>query len=213
MSYVWINPVVASMYDGYILDEFLRRFGHRLVEVKTDWGTIVKEKYRAEVLNSKEVIGDMRCPKIKSLLEDVNQENKIVMPDIHPILIHCGIELSKREDIWEEEKIITTPCQALADAGNSLGLRNTWFVPWNRFLESLSPDLLRGENENDSLSKSSPIPPGFFDELRISTVSLTGEDEIRDFFSEKIPTEIQLIELLYCKDGCHNGDGIRGNAL
>ena len=43
-------------------------------------------------------------------------------------------------------------------------------------------------------------------------VSVTGEKEIRSFFEKEIPENIQLVELLYCEDGCHNGDGIVENS-
>lgn len=209
MSYVWINPVVASMYDAYVLDEFLQRFGHTRVEVEKDWGTIVREKYLREVSKGKKPVADMRCPKIREILTETNVTNEVTAPDIPPILIHCGIEISERQEWKDEEKIITTPCQALADMGNSLGLENTWFVTWNQFLGSLTGSLTGMGTGNGEFLKSSPIPPGFFNDQKINTVSLTGKEEIREYFTKDIPADVQMIELLYCKEGCHNGDGIR----
>lgn len=59
--------------------------------------------------------------------------------------------------------------------------------------------------------KGSPIPPGFFDGLGLKTVSITGEKEIRNYLRNGISDEVQLVEMLFCNEGCHNGDGIRGS--
>ena len=202
MTYIWINPVTAKMYRPEVLHDFLDSHGYKRLETSTDWLTIVKEKYRTAVSQSPNTVMDVRCPKIKDMLDEMGIQ-KYTVPDINPILIHCGQEVSEREDLLEEEKIITTPCQALADMGNALALRNTRFVSWRRFLEQL------GEEPAGILPKESPIPLGFFTELGLHTVSLSGEEEIRKYFANGIPGEVQLIEMLFCKDGCHNGDGIR----
>jgi len=213
MSYVWINPVIASMYDAYVLDEFLHRYGHERIETTKDWGTVVKEKYWIEVCQGNTPVADMRCPKIRELLLDMDVAKDITMPEITPILIHCGREISETEDLKFAEKIITTPCQALADMGNSLGLVDTQFIPWNQFVELIgngAKEFLKGNTSsaNEMLEKS-PIPPGFFKDFMLNTPSVTGEENIRTYFKEGVPQGVHLIELLYCENGCHNGDGVR----
>lgn len=203
MPYVWINPVTNSMYEPEILDEFLHNHGYKRFHTSVDWLAIVKEKYRLAVNDSKHTVMDMRCPKIKELLEEMKIVSAVTIPNIKPILIHCGQEAGVREDLQGEHKIITTPCQALADMGNAMGLEHTWFVPWNKFLESI------GNEPKFNIPKVSPIPPGFFEELDMKTDSITGEEEIRNYFEKGIPDGVQLVEMLYCKDGCHNGDGIK----
>lgn len=203
MAYIWINPVTAGMYKPDELNMFLSRHGYKRFEVSADWPMIVKEKYRLKVKESTHTVIDMRCPKIAELLKELGVSSRVTIPDIHPILIHCGQEGSEREDLLGEEKVITTPCQALADMGNALGLKDTRFIPWNQFLKSI------GDEPKGILPKESPIPPGFFNELQLKTISLTGEEEIRDYFANEIPNDVQLVEMLYCKGGCHNGDGIR----
>jgi len=37
---------------------------------------------------------------------------------------------------------------------------------------------------------------------------VTGEAEIREYFKDGVPADAELVEMLFCKDGCHNGDGI-----
>ncbi|MBQ8804423.1 MAG: hypothetical protein IJZ53_12370 [Tyzzerella sp.] len=203
MAYIWINPVTAGMYEPEVLNAFLHHNGYKRMEASGDWLTIVKEKYRLAAQQAPNAVMDVRCPKIKEVLNEVDIVSDTTIPNINPILIHCGIEVSEREDLQGEEKIITTPCQALADMGNALGLKDTQFVPWNQFLKII------GDRPKGSLPKASPIPPGFFDELGLKTVSITGEEEIRNYFENDVPDGVQLVEMLFCKEGCHNGDGIR----
>lgn len=207
MAYIWINPVTDRMYETDVLNKFLHNHGYQRFYTSEDWLTVVKEKYRTAVNQSTAPVMDMRCPKTKEMLEELGIQSTVTFPDIKPILIHCGQEGSEREDLLDGEKIITTPCQALADMGNALELENTYFVSWRKFLESI------GESPKGSIPKESPIPAGFFTELGIKTASITGEEEIRKYFKnfpiDKVQKEIQLVEMLYCKDGCHNGDGIQ----
>lgn len=203
MPHIWINPVTESMYEPEVLDEFLRKHDYKRFRTSTDWLTIVKEKYGLAVGQSVQTVMDMRCPKTKELLENLGVASQVTFPEIEPILIHCGREASEREDLRDEKKIITTPCQALADMGNGLGLKDTVFVPWNRFVESI------GEGPQSIVLKKSPIPPGFFQELGVRTASITGEEDIRHYFRDYESCEVQLVEMLFCKEGCHNGDGVR----
>ncbi len=204
MAYIWINPVTDSMYEPDMLNDFLHQHGYQRLETSKDWLGIVREKYRQTMEGTTDTVLDMRCPKTKELLEELEDCSNVTIPDIKPILIHCGEEISEREDLQGEEKIITTPCQALADMGNRLGLKDTRFVSWKVFLEML------GSKPEGLLPQKSPIPPGFFKELGLKTISLSGEEEIRNYFKKNMLDDVQLVELLYCKEGCHNGDGIRG---
>ena len=213
MAYIWINPVVDSMYGSEAMEKFLQKHGYKQVKATENWLNIVKEKYRTWVSASDRPLLDMRCPKTKQVLDELDGTSKFTVPAIEPILVHCAREISAREDLKGEEKIITTPCQALADMGNSLGLPNTTFVPWNQFLTTLIEQSVK---DNEPLVtqqlQESPIPPGFFEGLELKTVSLTGEEQIREYFqtrnSKEMTDDIQLVEILFCKHGCHNGDGI-----
>lgn len=207
MKYVWINPVTDSMYDAHILNDYLHQHGYKRFHTSTDWLTVVKEKYRQVVGDSGHTVVDMRCPKIRGLLEEMDVTSNVIMPDILPILIHCGQEAGEQRELQGKQKIITTPCQALADMGNTLKIQNTCFVSWNRFVETI------GSSPAVDVPKASPIPPGFFEDLGIKTDSVTGEKEIREYFKNGVPKDVQLVELLYCKEGCHNGDGIKGSNL
>ena len=210
MAYIWINPVTESMYESKALTEFLQRHGYKQVKAKVDWINIVKEKYQIAVSKAASPVMDMRCPKAKEVLDDLGVTSDLTIPTIEPILIHCAREISTRKDLQGEEKVITTPCQVLADMGNALKLPNTIFMPWNRFLMMYGDRPI--EHKLRQTLEKSPIPPGFFEGMGLKTVSLTEEDEIREYFQKrnsKDTTEnIQLVEMLFCKNGCHNGDGI-----
>jgi hypothetical protein len=178
-----------------------------------DWLNIVKEKYVVAVKGSSSPVMDVRCPKTKQILDELGVTSDFTVPAIEPILIHCAREISEREDLQGDEKVITTPCRALADMGNALGLPNTTFAPWNQFLTTLNDQSIR---DNETLRtqqlQESPIPPGFFDDLGLKTLSLTGEDDINEYFQPQNSKEqlenIQLVEILFCQCGCHNGDGL-----
>lgn len=202
MTYIWINPVVSSMYNPTKLNEFLQKHGYTRIEASSHWLDIVKDKYKDLSTQTSDTIIDVRCPKITSLVQEYHPSHT-TFPNIEPILIHCGREISQREDLRGVKKLITTPCKALADMGNALQLEETHFIPWNDFVQELdcAPP--------SSLLEQSPIPPGFFEGLGLSIHSLSEESEIRRYFEQYQPNKVQLIELLFCKNGCHNGDGIR----
>ncbi len=203
MKYIWINPVTDSMYDADLLNAFLRKHGYQRVEASVHWLNIVKEKYKTAAAMAEKVVIDMRCPKIKGLLQEYELASEVVIPDIEPILIHCGREIGEREELRGREKLITTPCQALADMGNLLKLPETIFLPWNQFL------LVAGEEPAASVLRESPIPPGFFTEFEGKIISVTGEEGIRKLFQNHTLDDVKLAELLFCQNGCHNGDGVR----
>lgn len=202
MAYIWINPVVASMYEEEELNVFLQKYGYKRFETSIDWLSIVRDKYLTAVKQSIHPVMDVRCPKAKALLKEMELKSEVTFPQIYPILIHCGQEGSGRKELKNELKMITTPCQSLADMGNELRLPDTHFVSWNQFLKML------GSEPKRKVIHESPIPPGYFENLGVNAASVTGEEEIRRFFEEGVPEGTQLVELLYCKDGCHNGDGI-----
>lgn len=204
MPYIWINPVTEMMYDKNVLGEFLKKHGYHQVYTNTDYVTVVKEKYKEAVRRASGMVIDVRCPKIKQLIDEygLSKVYNITVPDISPILIHCGQELSGRMDLEKEDKVITTPCHALADVGNGLNLPRSRFITWNDFLKEL------GEEPMGRKLNESPIPLGFFKDEGMDYISLSGEDNIHSYFTSGQWNGPQLAELLYCEGGCHKGDGI-----
>lgn len=204
-KYIWFNPVVKSLNSYQSLQEFVSKFSFNEVDVNADLITHVKEKYYETIKNSQKTVIDMRCPMAADLIKDEYNDDYI-FPRIHPILIHCAIELAdtyvKNEDDF---LIITTPCQSLADYGNNLRIKNTKFITWLNLLKEYNYTIVE-----DKLNES-PIPPGFFDCSEVDVLNLKSKNEIDNYFMKTDAHKHELVEMLYCENGCHNGDGIIEN--
>jgi len=204
MAYIFINPVVGNMYKKEELDELLLNNGYSRVEVETDWHKIVKEKYNETLKSTEKTLLDQRCPlAIDTISEYINDEDTLI-PQIDPILIHCGIELANREDLKGKKKVITTPCESLASYGNKKNLEDTVFISWKEFIKNLN-----SHNKNMvKMLDESPIPPGYFNSLEAKVTSLSGEENIVSHFKNNLHKKDDLVEMLYCTNGCNNGDGV-----
>lgn len=204
MKYILINPVVDKMYEQEILNNFLKINGYTRVFYNENWADIVINKYKDVIKNAKgATIMDMRCPLAVDTVKDIiEKDQNIIFPDIDPILIHCAREISLREDLKDGEKIIITPCKSLKDMGNNLRMDNTIFMTWLEFLESLD------QNIEGNVLDNTPIPLGFFDSLDVKKESISGNDNIESYFRKNKFKNLDMIEMLYCHNGCHNGDGV-----
>ena len=239
LTYLWINPVSERMISEQNLERILTE--HHLTQVRCckDWCSSVKKQYENLMNHANGMVADARCPEAVNLIERYKEEKgvPIQVADIEPILIHCARELSARSDLADGDKIITTPCRILAEQGNALELPRTRFVSWKDFLAEL------GETPEDA-PEASPIPPGFFADLKVPVVSLSGREEIETYLEQsgeavagglsegeaagqkaereserrkkvsdsgygKTNRDPLLLELLYCSQGCHMGDGVR----
>lgn len=188
------------MISAAALEKLLKKHDLTRVVCQESWGEIVLRKYRELLEHADGTFADARCPAAVSLVHSLQPGIRIA--DIEPILIHCARELAERPDLADGEKIITTPCRILADMGNKLELKDTHFVPWNRFLAALGEPM-------EPAPDASPIPPGFFKDLPFSVVSRSGRPAIESYVTGNDWKNAKLIELLYCVQGCHRGDGVR----
>lgn len=189
------------MYDSNILKSFLETKGFTIVECKSDWISTVLDEYKTALSKTTKTLIDMRCPKAVEYVKSAFPTLNLDYPAIDPILIHCAKEISEKYGTMGNITI-TTPCVSLADYGNSLSLKNTTFISWNRFAESIECSIPKSH-----LSES-PIPPGFFDGLNVRTKSVTNESNIRQFLCNEEFVDYKVIEMLYCENGCNNGDGV-----
>ncbi len=146
----------------------------------------------------------MRCPLAVSTIEKYLSKQDSLMPEIDPILIHCGIEIANRKDLKGKKKVITTPCDSLAIYGNKKELEDTVFISWKTFLKELKSS----ENPKVKQLDESPIPPGYFNSLDAKITSISGPETVEEYFENKKHKENDLVEMLYCKNGCNNGDGV-----
>ncbi|WP_149553960.1 hypothetical protein [Treponema pectinovorum] len=201
MNFVFINPVSKNMYDEQELNNFISAKGFVIVECKNNWIQEVIEKYKQRVSSSKKTVIDMRCPFAVEFIKNSFSNLNVEYPSIEPILIHCAREIA--QNYADKGNIfITTPCSSLAEFGNSLKLQNTVFVTWNDFAKKIECNLQK------TILSESPIPPGFFSPLKVKTKSITGSAALKDFFKSEKVADYNLIEMLYCKNGCNNGDGV-----
>lgn len=199
---VWLNPVVKNIYDFAALKEILQEKGFSVVECEKDHVNSVKNAYK-NALAQKELIYDSRCPRAVNFIRANFKEQAALISNLNPILIESAIELSSKikEDEW---LYVTTPCEDLAELGRGLNLARTTFLTWKSFREQNEINL-----EMKRLG-ASPIPPGFFTNLGVKTLSLGSRERIENALSYKFSElkNYQIIELLYCENGCHNGDGL-----
>lgn len=198
-NYVWINPIIINLYGIEYLKYILLKNGFEIVSPNKNCTNIVKNKYRKKYLNSNKCIIDSRCPKILEYID--NNNNNYEYANINPILIETAIELKAR---IENDIIITTPCVALANFGNSLNVEGLIFKTWIEFIKE--NNILIDENKKKKLN-SSPIPLGFFKEFDM-VYSVSEDKNILKFFKNKLYRNSKLLEALYCYSGYHNGDGI-----
>ena len=199
---VWLNPVVKNIYDFAALKEILQERGFSVVECEKDHVNSVKNAYK-NALVQKELIYDSRCPRAVNFIRENFKEQADLISNLNPILIESALELSSKlkEDEW---LYVTTPCEDLAELGRGLNLARTTFLTWKSFREQNEINL-----EMKRLG-ASPIPPGFFTNLGVKTLSLSSKEKIQNALSYKFSElkNYQIIELLYCENGCHNGDGL-----
>lgn len=199
---VWLNPVVKSIYDFAALKEILQDKGFSVMECEKDHVQSVKNAYKNGLTQS-ELIFDSRCPRAANFIRANFKEQAALISNLNPILIESAIELSSKlkEDEW---LYVTTPCEDLAELGRELNLERTTFLTWKSFREQNAINLKMRSIEQ------SPIPPGFFANLGAKTLSLGNKEKIQNALSYKFSElkNYRIIELLYCENGCHNGDGL-----
>ena len=204
MKYIFINPVVHNMYKKEELDELLFNNGYLRVEVKHDWHKIVKEKYQQTISSTQKTVLDKRCPLAIDTIDEYINEDDIFIHNIDPILIHCGIEIANREDLKGHKKVITTPCESLASYGNKKNLEDTTFISWKEFIKTLN----NNEKVKSKKLDESPIPPGYFESLDAKISSISGKENILNHFENNLHKQDDIVEMLYCTNGCNNGDGV-----
>ena len=199
---VWLNPVVKNIYDFAALKEILQDKGFSVAECEKDHVKSVKNAYK-NALTQSELIYDSRCPRAVNFIRANFKEQADLISNLNPILIESVLELSAKlkEDEW---LYVTTPCEDLAELGRGLNLARTTFLTWRSFREQNAINLKMRSIEQ------SPVPPGFFTNLGVKTLSLSSKEKIENALSYKFSElkNYQIIELLYCENGCHNGDGL-----
>ena len=209
ISYLFINPVVTAM-AGDEYPSLLRQIsalGHRVLDCPTAATSVHAAHEIALRCASVRPLIDQRCPLIRKIvLQDYPAlaDQLVVTPSI---LLTCASQLHEQYVATAPAKnslTVITPCQALADAGDELGLPRLTFLTWNQFaIQNALPNRLKPIDQ-------SPIPPGFFQFDDSTILETSGESDVRNALDQAAnqTCPADFLELLYCERGCHNGDGV-----
>lgn len=210
---VWLNPVVENMVKNKYPDLLSKLHAHQYQAVKgaDDVSQDILKCYGELVSNTKlRPVIDSRCPRVIKLILDNFPQLAANLAPIDSILISRAKALYDREvkpDSGWTRLTIVTPCTDLVNHGENVFGEKLRFVTWNEFAQEI------GFAEYPKI-ETSPIPLGFFDPLEIAVLKASGELQIRQLLAlctnneENEPARADLLELLYCPDGCHNGDGL-----
>ncbi|MCY6371470.1 hypothetical protein [Clostridium ganghwense] len=210
-NYIWINPVVEQMYKNNLkqLINELNIKGYKVVK-----GSCQQKKVKNKFMSlckkiDNHIILDTRCPAAVDYIKQNIELDGIHIPQIEPILIHAARELFDLY-IKKDERAtltITTPCESLKELGKNIfkqeGKDRIFFKTWNEMCETFNIEKVEKCLE-------SPIPLGFFKELGQNVLELSGKKEMIEGVTRVINNEVnaRLIEMLLCKEGCNNGDGV-----
>ena len=208
-SYLFINPVVAAMagneYPSLLVQ--ISALGFNILDCPNAAESVHAAHETALRDASDRPLIDQRCPLIRRMvLQDFPAlSNQLVVTP--SILLTCACNLYEQyvaASPTSNSLTVITPCQALADAGDELGLPHLNLLTWNQFARqyALSSFVKRIDH--------SPIPPGFFHFTNFTVLETSGESAVRRALNdaEKHLCPADFLELLYCERGCHNGDGV-----
>ena len=205
---IWINPVAEKMYGNkfdFIKNGLIDK-DYKIANCDPQL-EYVRNQYVKHSKYADKTILDCRCPEAIDLLKRNAMTDPFDTPNIEPILIRTSRVLYDKY-IKEDDDIliITCPCTQLRDfaKGRLKDKKNLFFYTWKEFAES---------EEILSLGKieSSPIPLGFFRDSFENVIEISSEEEIIKevgIIIEDPKSKVEVVEMLYCKDGCNNGDGL-----
>jgi hypothetical protein len=141
------------------------------------------------------------------MINSLYPELSAFQAEVLPILMVCAQDLYKlyvQSSQAPADLTIVTPCSSLAEAGNDKLGTIARFITWTDFCyeQELSFQLPR--------AVSSPIPPGYFQFPEYRVLEASGPSAVKRLLEQSAmnPGEADLLELLYCDGGCHNGDGV-----
>jgi len=207
--FIWINPVVEAMADSLypsIIQQITDR-GFSVVSCNTGLEK-VRQAYRQYLQRdvNKPVI-DTRCPKVACMVNCHFPQLQDSQSEVLPILMVCAqdlYELHVRTNPDKASLTIVTPCSSLADVGNSKLGHIARFITWIDFCTEQEFFIALPR------AVSSPIPPGYFRFPEYRVLEASGPDAVKGLLNRisQNSNEADLVELLYCNGGCHNGDGV-----
>lgn len=205
-KYIWLNPVTTTALTKANIDyrNLLNSCGYIYVDIDTSLINEVKDKYIDYCEDNTRTIIDARCPKA---IEIIKKEYPCLCQNvapIEPIFITCANYLLNKWVLHDDDAILfmIAPCSSLCNHGNALFKNDVVFLTWKDFC-------LKNNLHINIETDITPIPLGFFDNTSLNVAKLTGEDNIINSIDTLISSDSKdLVEILYCPNGCHNGDGL-----
>lgn len=206
-----LNPVVEGLlgnnYQRFVGD--LEISGAYVMDSKG--GISVVRKLYGEQVNGN--LGnipliDSRCPDVVAMVRRDFGDLTCHLAQISPILITGALmayEECKARHLGEEiDLTIVTPCNAFSNYVSEELPSETRLITWKDFVEE------RGFNYDKQVLDRSPVPLGFFDSLGMKVVGASGKDEVTDALKQfnELSSDVNILELLYCHEGCHRGNGL-----
>lgn len=204
-KFLWINPVTLNMLrdEGIDVNGFAKDLEFEFIDVNPIIAKGVKKLYVDYLKGQAKTIIDARCPLAVDYICEQFSELKDNIAPIKPIFITTAHVLYDRYINKEtsDELYMISPCNALCNCDRELGSRRITYITWKDFKSKFNI-------EYDFKPISTPIPMGFFDNCDIKVYKANSKEDI-DGIKEVIKEHnYDLIEVLYCKGGCHNGDGL-----
>jgi iron only hydrogenase large subunit-like protein len=210
-NFLWLNPIVEKMiakeWDSVL--RILAQKGYTVVQCTTGAAKIHDAYLRYISTALAKPVIDARCPKVAALIKHKYPSLSAHVAPIAPILSACAEELFNEYvgSCPERARLtVVAPCTALADEGCVRFGHKIRFVTWTQFSKEISdlkiyPRLI-----------SSPVPPGYFRSLGSQVIEANGESRVNEVLqlacAGHISPSVNLLEMLYCEGGCHNGDGV-----
>jgi iron only hydrogenase large subunit-like protein len=210
-KFVWLNPIVEKMVaaDRDRVAHILGKKGYTVVSCESG-AKKIREAYHRYIQRGVTLPAiDARCPKVVALIKEKYPTLCSYIAPIPPILVACAEDLfSKYIEANSERATLTivAPCIALVRYGESVFGNDIRFVTWKQFEREI--DFVKQYPKLDA----SPVPPGFFKNLENQVAEANGSEAIEKLLvtvsSGELSPSVNLLELLHCDGGCHNGDGL-----
>jgi iron only hydrogenase large subunit-like protein len=202
---VVLNPVIKMIIGEHNYEKTIEMIINKswLAADVSPGKEAVKKDYKALFYKPGRPIIDSRCPAIIELVKQNFPHLDKSLAPINPILV-TGARIRKKEledSGYDIVKVIAaTPCSDFCR--NNHRWPDLEMITWKDFQKKvLGVSFPRNE------LKESPVPLGFFNDLGVKVYSASGEENCRCLLSD-IPPDAKLLELLWCKGGCHKGDGL-----
>lgn len=198
---LFFNPIIKKLLEEDDYRALFEKFELLGIDVRdsTPGITRVREEYKKLINETQQLpVIDSRCPYVVDMVREEFPNLENLLAKIDPILI-TSAEIEREKLGGDVELNVVAPCKGFERYTDPEKKR--YVCTWQMFKE------LANFYPPQKTPGSSPVPLGFFDELGVKVYSASGEENCRKLLA-KYPKDAQLLELLFCEEGCHKGDGL-----